>query len=154
LRSFSPLPGLLAFVAWIAAEIIAFNLVASWTGGALAFFLLVMKSVLGAVFVKRAVARKLFDLLRRREGAVILEGAAASEAWFKGLGGALLIAPGFVTGAMGLALLTPSVRRVLLRRGAARMQNPRDIELRAEEWRELSGGSTKRLRRRKRLESE
>ncbi len=41
-----PLPGLLVFALWIAGEIILFNLVAGWTGGGLAFFLLLMKSVL------------------------------------------------------------------------------------------------------------
>ncbi len=133
-----PLPGLLVFALWIAGEIILFNLVAGWTGGGLAFFLLVMKSVLGFVFVKRALTRKLFDLLRRGGGVVALEGAAATEGWLKGLGAALLVAPGFVTGLIGLAFLTPSVRRWLVARSGAKPVNPREIQLSAEEWRDVS----------------
>ncbi len=107
MRPLLPLPGLLVFALWIAGEIVLFNLVAGWTGGALAFFLLVMKSVLGVVFVKRALTRKLFDMLRRGGAVYALEGAAATEAWLKGVGAALLVAPGFLTGIGGLALLTP-----------------------------------------------
>lgn len=143
---FPRLPGIVVFALWIGAEIVAFNLLSAWVGGGLAFFLLVMKSVLGLVFVKRAVARKLFDLMRRR-GGIVLEGAAASEAWLKGLGGALLVAPGFVTGIAGLALLTPSFRRWLVARSGVRPVNPREIELSADEWREVAGRGTKRLRR-------
>ncbi len=135
-----PLPGLLVFALWIAGEIILFNLVADWTGGGLAFFLLVMKSVLGIVFVKRALTRKLFDMLRRG-GIVALEGAAATEAWLKGLGAALIVAPGFLTGLGGLALLTPSVRRWLVARSGAKPVNPREIQLSAEEWREVRGAT-------------
>lgn len=141
-----PLPGILLFALWIGAEIIAFNLVGGWVGGGAAFFLLVMKSVLGAVFVKRALTRKLFDLLRRRSAGIVFEGAAAGEAWLKGLGGALLVAPGFLTGAAGLALLTPSFRRWLVRRAGRRPGNPREIELSSEEWREVAGRGAKRLR--------
>jgi UPF0716 family protein affecting phage T7 exclusion len=148
-RLSSPLIGLIAFALWIAAEIIAFNLVASWTGGGVAFFLFVMKSVLGVVFVKRLVTRKIFETLRRGGGSFHIEGTAATEAWLKGLGGFLLIFPGFVAGLVGLALLTPSVRRWIARRGAARQANPRDIELSAQEWREVAEPGAKRLRRRK-----
>jgi UPF0716 family protein affecting phage T7 exclusion len=120
LRPTSPLPGLIVFAAWIAAEIMAFNLVAGWTGGSIAFFLFLMKMVLGTIFVTRVVRQKLFSLLKRGGGGVILDGSAATEAWLKGLGGFLLIIPGFLAGVAGLALLTPSVRRWLLRRSAAR----------------------------------
>jgi UPF0716 family protein affecting phage T7 exclusion len=148
LRFSSPLTGLIAFAAWIAAEIFAFNLVASWTGGGIAFFLFVMKSVLGVVFVKRLVTRKILETLRRGGGSLHVEGPAATEAWLKGLGGFLLIFPGFVAGLVGLALLTPSVRRWLAARGARR-ENPRDIELSAQEWREVSEPGAKRLRRKR-----
>ena len=114
MRPLLPLPGWLVFALWIAGEIVAFNLVSGWTGGGLAFFLLVMKSVLGVVFVKRALSRKLFDMLRRGGAVYRLEGSAAVEAWLKGLGAALLVAPGFLTGVGGLALLTPSFRRWLV----------------------------------------
>jgi UPF0716 protein FxsA len=144
LRVSSPLVGLLVFAAWIAAEIAAFNLVAAWTGGGIAFFLLVMKTVLGAVFVQRVVKRKLFSLLQR--GAVVLEGAEASETWLKGLGALLMVLPGFVTGLAGLALLTPSVRRALAGR-AGRKANPRDIDLGEGDWREVAEEPRKRVRR-------
>jgi UPF0716 protein FxsA len=146
LRVFPPLPGLLVFALWIGAEIVVFNLVAGWVGGGFAFFLLVMKSVFGLVFIKRAVTRKLFDILRRRGAGFVLEGASATEAWLKGLGAALLAAPGFVTGLAGLALLTPSVRRWLIARSGARPVNPREIELSADEWRDISRRGARRLR--------
>ncbi len=142
-----PLPGLLVFALWIAGEIVLFNLVAGWTGGGLAFFLLVMKSVLGVVFVKRVLTRKLFDLLRQGGAVFRLEGAAAAEASLKGMGAALLVAPGFLTGIGGLALLTPSVRRWLVARSGAKPVNPREIQLSAEEWRDVSGPQN-RIRRR------
>lgn len=146
MRPTLPFAGLLLFALWIAAEIVAFNLVADWVGGAAAFFLLVMKSVLGALFVKRAVARKIMEVVRTRGRGIRLEGAAATDAWLKGLGGALLIAPGFVTGAAGLALLTPSVRRRLAARsGAYRPVNPREIDLGSAEWREVPRKPSRRL---------
>jgi UPF0716 family protein affecting phage T7 exclusion len=147
MRSLSPLTGLLAFAVWIAVEIIMFNLVASWTGGGVAFFLLIMKSVLGALFVQRAVRRKLFDLLRRK-GSVRIDGPDAVAAWLKGLGGALLIAPGFGTGLAGLALLTPSVQRFLAARSGVKRSQPRDIDLEAADWREGPDPSRPRFPRR------
>jgi UPF0716 protein FxsA len=147
LRPSSPFLGLAAFAGWIALEIIAFNLVASWTGGGVAFFLLVMKSVVGALVVKRIVSRKILDVLRRGGRTVILEGREATEAWLKGLGGALLIVPGFVSGLAGLALLTPSVRRALASRGGGRAADPRDIDLDSGDWREIEDDRRGRIRR-------
>ncbi|MCA3563531.1 MAG: FxsA family protein [Methylocystis sp.] len=149
MRRFPPFSGLLLFAAWIAIEITVFNLVAGWAGGGIAFFLLVMKSVLGAMFVSRVVKQKLFTILRRGGGAFVLDGSAAAEAWLKGLGALLLIAPGFFAGVVGLALLNPSFRRLLMGRSAGRPRNPREIELPAEEWRDISEGTPKRIRRRK-----
>jgi UPF0716 family protein affecting phage T7 exclusion len=146
-RPLSPLFGLLAFAGWIGAEIITFNLVAGWTGGGVAFFLLIMKSVLGAVFVQRVIRQKLFSVLR--QGGIVLDGTDAAAAWLKGLGGFLLVFPGFAAGIMGLALLTPSVRRLLTGRKAARKGNPREIELDETDWREVPDGPGKRIRRRK-----
>jgi UPF0716 family protein affecting phage T7 exclusion len=139
--------GLLLFAAWIAAEIVAFNLVSSWVGGGLAFFLLVMKSVLGAVLVKRLVSAKIVDMIRRRQGPVVLEGAGALDAFLKGIGGALLIVPGFAAGLAGLALLTPSVRRLLVRHSAGKAATPREIDLTEGDWREMPQDGAKRLRR-------
>jgi UPF0716 family protein affecting phage T7 exclusion len=144
-RPASPFTGLIAFAAWIAAEIMAFNLVASWTGGGMAFFLLVMKSVLGALFVRRALRRKVVDLLRR--GSVTLDGPDAVRAWVKGLGGALLILPGFAAGLVGLALLTPSVQRWIAARSGVKPASPRDIDLTDSDWREVPDEPPKRLRR-------
>jgi UPF0716 family protein affecting phage T7 exclusion len=146
-RSLSPLFGLLAIAAWFAVEIIAFNLVAGFTGGSIAFFLLIMKTVLGAVFVQRVIRQKLFSVLR--QGSIVLDGADASAVWLKGLGGFLLVIPGFAAGIAGLALLTPSIRRIILGRAKARKANPRDIELEAGDWREVADDPGKRIRRAK-----
>jgi UPF0716 protein FxsA len=145
LRTASPLYGILAFAAWIAAEVAAFNLVASWTGGGVAFFLLVMKSVLGAFFVQRIVRRKLFSVLR--QGSVVLEGADAGVAWLKAIGAVLVIIPGFAAGLAGLALLTPTLQRWLIGRSAARRRNPRDIDLGDADWKEVAEEPKKRIRR-------
>jgi UPF0716 family protein affecting phage T7 exclusion len=134
LRPLPPLAGLAAFALWIAAEIVLFNLVAGWTGGGGAFFLLIMKSALGALFVQRVVRRKLFELVRR--GPVSLDGPEAFAAWVKGLGCFLLIAPGFGTGLAGLALLTPSVQRFLAARSGVKRSGPQQVDLSAEDWRE------------------
>jgi UPF0716 family protein affecting phage T7 exclusion len=152
LRRFPPFFGLLAFAAWIAIEILVFNLVAGWTGGGLAFFLLVMKSVLGAMFVSRVVKQKLVNILKRGGGAIVLDGSDAAEAWLKGLGALLLIVPGFFAGVAGLALLNPSFRRLIMGRNARRVQNPREIELPAQDWREIPEGAPKRIRRRKKFD--
>ncbi len=127
----------------------AFNLVAGWTGGSLAFFLFIMKIVIGTIFVTRVIRQKLSRLLKRGGGGIILDGAVATEAWLKGLGAVLLIMPGFLAGVAGLALLTPSVRRWFVRRSAARMQNPREIDLAAQDWKEIPDGTPRRIRRRK-----
>jgi UPF0716 protein FxsA len=145
LRRASPFYGLLAFAAWIAAEVAAFNLVASWTGGGAAFFLLVMKSVLGAFFVQRIVRRKLFSVLR--QGMIVLEGADAGAAWLKAIGALLVIMPGFAAGLAGLALLAPAVQRWVVGRSAAGRRNPRDIDLGDAEWREVPDEPRKRIRR-------
>jgi UPF0716 family protein affecting phage T7 exclusion len=152
LRRFPPFFGLLAFAAWIAMEIVVFNLVAGWTGGGVAFFLLVMKSVLGAIFVSRVVKQKLFNILRRGGGVIVLDGSAAAEAWLKGLGAFLLIAPGFFAGVAGLALLNRTFRRLIMGRNAGRAENPREIELPAQDWQEIPEGTPKRIRRRKTID--
>ena len=149
MRRFPPFSGLLLFALWIAIEIVVFNLVAGWTGGGIAFFLLVMKSVFGAMFVTRVVKQKLFDILRRGDGVIVLDGSAAAEAWLKGMGAFLLIAPGFFAGVTGLALLNPSFRRLIMGRNAGRASNPREIELAARDWQEIPEGTPKRIRRRK-----
>jgi UPF0716 family protein affecting phage T7 exclusion len=144
-RRIPPFTGLIAFAAWIAAEIMAFNLVASWTGGGLAFFLLVMKSVLGALFVQRALRRKVVDLMRR--GSVTLDGPDAVKGWVKGLGGMLLILPGFAAGLVGLALLSPPTQRWIAARSGVKPASPRDIDLTDNDWREMPNEPAKRLRR-------
>ncbi len=140
-----PLIGLLVFAAWVAIEIAAFGQVAAWTGGGVAFFLLVMKSVLGALFVKRAVSRKILDVLRRGGGAIVLEGREATDVWLKGLGGFLLVMPGFVSGLAGLALLTPPIRAAIVRRSGGKATGPREIDLDVDDWRETKNAAQDRL---------
>ncbi len=145
MRPAYPFAGLIAFAAWIAAEIMAFNLVASWTGGGPAFFLLIMKSALGALFVQRTLRRKVLDLLRR--GSVTLDGPDAVKAWVKGIGGLLLVLPGFAAGIIGLALLTPVLQRWIAARSGVRPASPRDIDLAEGDWREMPDEPAKRLHR-------
>jgi UPF0716 family protein affecting phage T7 exclusion len=146
LRPLSPFRGLILFAIWIAAEITLFNLVASWTGGGPAFFLLVMKSVVGALVVQQAVRRKLVELLRR--GAMAVDGPDAVVASIKGLAAFLLIAPGFGAGLLSLALLSPPLQRWITARSGVKRTPPRGVDLSEAEWRETPGAAGPRLPRR------
>lgn len=80
--------------------------------------LLVVVSVLGAHLLRRqglAAWRRVGEVLRRGE----LPTAEVADGFFVLLGGALLLTPGFITDAVGLALMVPPVRAAL-RRALAR----------------------------------
>jgi UPF0716 protein FxsA len=141
-----------------AAELATFLLVAALIGWLRTAALFIATSVIGVMLLRRS-GRSNLERLRAafaRDGfrAVHLEtpGVAAM------LGGILLVFPGFITDALGAALLLPPLRRwftgVLARNVEARRRRQREaeriIDLDPGEWRQLPDQSRGRRRNSKR----
>jgi UPF0716 protein FxsA len=130
-------------LAWPAAEIVTFVCVAAAVGFTNALFLLLLMSFAG-LFVLRHFSG---DVTRSRAagGATIAAATLSGPGMAPGLGGILLLIPGFVTGVLGLVMLFPVSRRWLLagcRRVFAAGRRPADpdiIDLAPNEWRPLPG---------------
>ncbi len=132
----------IALLAWPVLEFVAFICVAIAMGLKSAFFLILLMSFAGLL-----VLRHSGDVRRFRAAA----GAGVTDAMFSrpgmapGLGGILLLIPGFVSSALGVAVLFPASRRWLLagfRRMFATSQRPPDrhtIDLAPHEWHSLPG---------------
>jgi UPF0716 protein FxsA len=127
------------------AEVAAFVLVASITGLGAAFMLLILASLAG-IFVLRSVGgRGAVTRLRAAAGRVeISEVNLDGRGIATGLGGILLLIPGFITGLLGLAVIFPQTRqwlltgfRHLLFASARQPTGPPVIDLEPEEWRHL-----------------
>jgi UPF0716 protein FxsA len=134
----------IGLLAWPAVEIVAFVCVAAAVGFANAVLLLLLMSFAG-LFVLRHFSG---DVTRfRAAGAAGIAAAAPLDraGMAPGLGGILLLIPGFVTSMLGLVMLFPVSRRWLLAgcrrvfaagRGRA---DPDIIDLAPNEWRPLPG---------------
>lgn len=134
----------------IVAEIVAFIVVVDWIGAGPAVLLGIGSTLLGAARLKRLGGAAFTRLRAVAEGRVAREDAFVDGA-LDGLGGALLILPGFITDAIGLALLAPSCRdwvkhRVGFTTGpltgsrAERLRaaaGPRTIDLETQDWSRL-----------------
>src|SRR5258707_9649641 len=133
----------IGFPAWPAVEIVAFVCVAAVLGFANAVLLLLLMSFAG-LFVLRHFSG---DVTRfRAAGAAGIAAAPLDRPGMApGLGGILLLIPGFVTSMLGLVMLFPVSRRWLLagcRRvfAAGRGRAPPDIiYLSPNEWRPPPG---------------
>jgi UPF0716 protein FxsA len=133
----------IGLLAWPAAEIVAFVLVAAVMGFTNAVFLILLMSCAG-LFVVRHFGG---DGVRFRTAAGTGMAAAAGgrAAAAPGVGGLLLLIPGFVTSLLGIIILLPISRRWLLaacRRLVAAGRRPADpevIDLAPDEWRSLPG---------------
>lgn len=112
---------LLAFVALPLIEIALFVLVGGWIGLGPTLALVVLGAVAGIMVMRAEGMRAMTDLRRSLDelrdpaeplahGALIL------------LGGALLLLPGFLTDAVGVVLLVPPLRRLLLARMGRRVR--------------------------------
>jgi UPF0716 family protein affecting phage T7 exclusion len=145
MRRFPFLTGLILITAWIAAEMTVFNLIAGWTGGLMAFLLFIAKSLAGFFFVGQLLRRKMMNLSGLRS--VSLDGAAATATSLKILGSFLLVIPGFLAGVIGIALLTPSIRRLITDRISRKVENTRNFDLKADDWQEIPEIPAKRIRR-------
>jgi UPF0716 protein FxsA len=133
----------IGLLAWPAAEIVAFVLVAAVMGFTNAVLLILLMSCAG-LFVVRHFGG---DVVRFRTAAGTGMAAAAGcrAAAAPGVGGLLLLIPGFVTSVLGIIILFPISRRWLLagcRRLLAAGRRPADpeiIDLAPDEWRSLPG---------------
>jgi UPF0716 protein FxsA len=104
---------------WALAEVVLFVLVAAWIGLGWTILIALATSALGWVLVARQGVRALADLRERArtgQGA----GRALGDAGLVGLGGLLMVLPGFLGDVLGLLCLLPGSRslvRGLLARG-------------------------------------
>jgi len=109
---------LLGLIAWSLVEIALFVTVGSWVG-VLGTLAIVLGSGVAGVWVLRRQGVQLGQALRQNMGAgrdpVAHSGLIA-------LGAVLLILPGFLTDMIGLAMLVPMVRAVIIARIGSRLR--------------------------------
>jgi UPF0716 protein FxsA len=115
---------LVLLVAWPVSELYVTALVADQLGWGSTLVLLLALSVLGLIVLRAATRRtrrgleslrpQSLDPTRPGGASALRSGAAAADTSLLFLAGVLLLVPGFVTGALGLLLLVPPVRTVLL----------------------------------------
>jgi UPF0716 protein FxsA len=132
----------LALVAMLAVEIVAFIEVGHAIGWLLAVVLLLGTSVLGTQILRlqgRAAIARLSSAVAERRA----PGRAAVDGILGFLGGVLLVVPGFVTDAFGLLLLFPPTR-VLTRRWMSRHYAGRMMTFAAMTGRFASGDRARR----------
>ena len=127
---------------WALAEVLVFVLVASWIGLGWTILAALATTALGWVLLARQGMRALADLRERartRQGA----GRALGDAGLVGVGGLLMVLPGFLGDLIGLLCLLPGtrglVRAVLTRlvvsrlpeelRGPVRVRSDRAAEV-------------------------
>lgn len=129
-------------LAWPAAEIVAFFCVAAAVGFANAILLIVLMSLVG-LFVLRHFSSGTRRIQTTGGGFI------AASAWngrlAPGIGGLLLLIPGFLASALGIVILFPASRRWLLTgcrhlfATARRPADPDIVDLAPDEWRPLPG---------------
>ena len=133
----------IGLLAWPAVEIVAFACVAAAVGFANAVLLLLLMSFAG-LFVLRHFSGDVARL-RAAGSAQIAAATLGGPGLAPGLGGILLLIPGFVTSVLGVLILFPLSRRWLLagcRRAMAASRQPTSpgiVDLDPNEWRPLPG---------------
>lgn len=115
---------LLPFVALPLVEIALFVTLGAWLGLWLSLAIVIGTALMGIALIRRQgrhVRADVAGAMRRGgdPGRVIADGGLAFVA------GVLLILPGFLTDALGLLLLIPPLRRLLIARVARRMPSVR-----------------------------
>ncbi len=126
-----------------AAELAAFVVVAGLVGFPTALGLLILASVCGVLVLRRLGANTAIRSSSRAPGGAVtwlaLEGRDAAV----GLGGILLVIPGFISAILGLAIIAPVSRRLLLAAGRRcfsatyRPAGPEIVDLVPDEWQHL-----------------
>ena len=133
----------LGLLAWPAAEIAAFIVVAAFVGVSTALLLMILMSIAGVLLLRHFGGSLTGSRASARQAGI----AAASwggNGMASGLGGILLVIPGFITGVLGLLILFPLSRHWLLagwRRlfasSSRRAPHPEIIDLAPNEWQPL-----------------
>ena len=132
----------IGLLAWPLAEVAAFVVVAALVGVSTAFLLMILVSCAG-LLVLRHFGGRLTQLRgtagRSRVAAISLD----ETGMMPGLGGILLVIPGFITGVVGVLMLFPLSRRWLVA-GCQRLfaatpppAGPGIVDLGPNEWRPL-----------------
>ena len=97
---------------WALAEVVLFVLLASWIGLGWTILIALATSALGWVLVARQGVRALAEVRERartRQGA----GRALGDAGLVGVGGLLMVLPGFLGDVLGLLCLLPGSRNLV-----------------------------------------
>lgn len=118
---------LLAFVVVPLVELAVIGQVSDWLGLPWTLALLLVDSLVGAVLVKREGARA-WVAFRTALSEARWPGDEVAQGALVLVGGALLLTPGFVTDAVGLAAVLPPTRAVLSRLLRARL-TPAPVKL-------------------------
>jgi UPF0716 protein FxsA len=136
----------LGVLAWPAAEIVAFFCVAAAIGFANALLLILLMSAAGLLVLRHIGGGA--TRVQAANGGFIAASSWAGPGLAPGLGGLLLLIPGFLTGVLGVAVLFPVSRHWLLG-GVRRMFEMRPsrtppghsdvIDLAPHEWQPLPG---------------
>jgi UPF0716 protein FxsA len=109
---------LLGLIAWSLVEIALFVTVGSWVG-VLGTLAIVLGSGVAGVWVLRQQGVQLGQALRQNMGP---GRDPVAHSGLVGLGAVFLILPGFLTDMIGLALLVPPVRAVIIARIGSRLR--------------------------------
>ena len=105
-----------AVLAWLSGEVLAFALLVHVIGLGGTILLGLATTVLGFVLIRRLGLETVRGLRRAARSGGGLPGDALPDSLLAGLGALLLIVPGFLANAAGLALSAPSVRAHVLQR--------------------------------------
>lgn len=114
------MPILLLFLLLPLVEIALFVLVGDWLGLWPTLGLVVAAVLAGGLLIRRQGLAAVREI-QRAQGGAVMPGAPVAHGALIVLAGLLLILPGFFSDAMGLLLLVPAVRRLLIDRFSARI---------------------------------
>jgi UPF0716 protein FxsA len=136
------------------AEVIAFALVAHLTGFATAVMLLILVSLSGVLVLRRSAGG--VGRTASSDGTRIATFSLGGFHPGRGLGGVLLVIPGFVTGILGALVMVPATRQWLwaafsrLFVSSGRPRTPDVVDLAPGDWRELPNEAPAAAKPRKR----
>jgi UPF0716 protein FxsA len=102
-----------ALLLWPVAEVIAFLLVVWAIGFVPALGLMILTSVAGGLVLRRAGRGQIARIRVAMGEASVAQAAAGPGGLMVGLGGILLLLPGFITDLLGAGLLVGPIRRWL-----------------------------------------
>ena len=112
---------LLGLIAWSLVEIALFVMVGSWVGVLGTLAIVLGSGVLG-VWILRRQGMQMGQALRQNMGTMGDPVSPVAHSGLIALGAVLLILPGFLTDMIGLALLMPPLRMVVIARIGSRLR--------------------------------